>query len=279
VATVLAALLASVVAVAGWIVNQALARRAIRRNLRIEYLLSAYRRLENASNRRMTVEHEAQLEAAVADIQLLGSVSQVALASTFAREFADTRQADTEPLLQDLRASLRSELLLDEVPPKRTYLRISRAAEVDAGPSATTSSLIVWREQEERVLANLPERPVVQRAATTSPDSPAIDDAALAAADPMAVVDAWHSRLEHELRRLLGTTSPNETSNLLSLVQEGYASGLVTEASRNAVEGLVVMHNLARLDATRGHLDAEQAQDYAALSEALIYALRQPVKR
>jgi hypothetical protein len=95
----------------------------------------------------------------------------------------------------------------------------------------------------------------------------------------MAVVDAWHSRLEHELRRLLGTTSPNETSNLLSLVQEGYASGLVTEASRNAVEGLVVMHNLARLDATRGHLDAEQAQDYAALSEALIYALRQPVKR
>lgn len=50
-----------VVAVAGWLVNEHFARRALRRNMRVEYLLSAYRRLEHASNREMTIAHEAAL--------------------------------------------------------------------------------------------------------------------------------------------------------------------------------------------------------------------------
>ena len=54
-----------VVVVAGWLVNEHFARRAVRRNMRIEYLLSAYRRLEHASNREMTLSHEAALEEAI----------------------------------------------------------------------------------------------------------------------------------------------------------------------------------------------------------------------
>lgn len=66
---------------AGWLVNAILARRAIRRNMRIEYLLSAYRRLEHASNRQMTESDEAALEEAISDIQLLGSPHQVEMAT------------------------------------------------------------------------------------------------------------------------------------------------------------------------------------------------------
>lgn len=87
------------VAVAGWLLNAFFARRAIRRNMRIEYLIAAYRQLEHASNRQMTEVHEADLEAAISDIQLLGSAHQVEMATTFARRFAADQRADTEPLL------------------------------------------------------------------------------------------------------------------------------------------------------------------------------------
>jgi len=94
--------------------------------MRVEYLLGAYRRLEGARNRPMTAIEDEAVETAVAEIQLLGSPSQVRLADQFARAFSESGEADTEPLRQDLRVSLRRELLLEGVPPKRVWLRISR---------------------------------------------------------------------------------------------------------------------------------------------------------
>lgn len=64
------------VAVAGWLVNAILARRAIR--------------LEHTSNRQMTESHEAALEEAISDIQLLGSPHQVEMATEFARQLGLT---------------------------------------------------------------------------------------------------------------------------------------------------------------------------------------------
>jgi len=74
----------------------------------------------------MTAIEDEAVETAVAEIQLLGSPSQVRLADQFARAFSESGEADTEPLRQDLRVSLRRELLLEGVPPKRVWLRISR---------------------------------------------------------------------------------------------------------------------------------------------------------
>jgi len=51
-----------------------------------------------------------QVEAAVADIQLLGSAGQVKLAAEFAKRIAAEGTAGTEPLLQDLRSSLRRDV-------------------------------------------------------------------------------------------------------------------------------------------------------------------------
>jgi hypothetical protein len=47
--------------------------------MRVQYLLSAYRQLEAASNRPLTVEHERAIETAAFDIVLLGSSGQVLL--------------------------------------------------------------------------------------------------------------------------------------------------------------------------------------------------------
>ena len=115
-------------AVAGfgsWVVHRFAARRDLaneRRKLRVAYLLEAYRKLESASNRENMAEHWSNFESAVADIQLLGSVHQVALARKFALDMAKNKTAPLDALILDLRQSLRTELELDTVSEPIAYL-------------------------------------------------------------------------------------------------------------------------------------------------------------
>jgi len=80
-----------------------------RRDLRTQYLLEAYRRLEKAANRQDFGGHAQELESALADIQLLGSERQVLLV----HEFAVNRTADLDALVTDIRSELRRELKLE----------------------------------------------------------------------------------------------------------------------------------------------------------------------
>jgi hypothetical protein len=96
-----------------------------RRELRTQYLLEAYRRLEGAGNRKEPNRNDAKaLESAVADIQLPGSAEQAHLARHFAVEFARTGQASLDPLLEALRLELRRELALPPLDEGITFLRI-----------------------------------------------------------------------------------------------------------------------------------------------------------
>lgn len=110
---VITTVIVAVVAIAGWLVASRQQRRAVRRNMRIEYLLNAYRKLERATNRESTSEHSQAIEEAVADIYLLGTPKQVTLVADFAKNFAQAGGADLKNLLTDLRKSLRRELLLE----------------------------------------------------------------------------------------------------------------------------------------------------------------------
>lgn len=104
-------------------------RVAKRRDLRTQYLLEAYRRLEGAGNRaEPSTDAVKALESAVADIQLLGSVEQAVIARTFALEFATNGSAPLDPLLESLRSDLRKELSLPTVKEGIVYLRIGRGA-------------------------------------------------------------------------------------------------------------------------------------------------------
>lgn len=98
---------------------------AEKRKLRVSYLLEVYRKLEGASNRLNTTteRHMLDIESAIADIQLLGTPTQVRLAVEFAKSFGKNKSASLDDLLQDLRDSLRSELELEKVPGKLTFLR------------------------------------------------------------------------------------------------------------------------------------------------------------
>lgn len=116
----------TVAAFGWWAVHYLAARRDLaneRRKLHVTYLLEAYRRLESASNREDMPLHWANFESAIADIQLLGSAHQVALARKFAIDMAKDKTALLDPLILDLRRSLRAELKLEQVPEAVAYLR------------------------------------------------------------------------------------------------------------------------------------------------------------
>jgi hypothetical protein len=119
---------AALVAVIGWYVaHKFSARRDLankRRELRVSYLIEAYRRLEFASNRPITPAVSPEFEKAIADIQLFGTPTQVMKAQEFSRGFAKNGGHALDPLLNDLRAELRHELQLEAVPAQIVYLRM-----------------------------------------------------------------------------------------------------------------------------------------------------------
>jgi hypothetical protein len=123
-------LITTIVGILGWIVAHRLtAKRDLankRRELRVKYLIDAYRQLEGAGNRIESSSKWTELESAIADIQLLGTPEQVEMAKRFAEEFAENRVASLDNLLFDLRETLRAELQLEPVKSKIKYLRINQ---------------------------------------------------------------------------------------------------------------------------------------------------------
>lgn len=102
---------------------------AARRAKRTDYLISAYRQLANAANRRSGISQEQIdcLEAALADVMLLGKEEEIVAAGEFIIGMAQNSSADLGPLLGALRTSLRRELELSEVAmPNPNSLRIEQ---------------------------------------------------------------------------------------------------------------------------------------------------------
>lgn len=93
------------------------------KELRVNYLIDAWRRLEFAVNRKElnTVE---SIERPIADIQLFGTLKQIELAQKVANEMATDKKGNLNDLLEELRQDLRKELKLEKAPIEIKYLRI-----------------------------------------------------------------------------------------------------------------------------------------------------------
>ena len=105
----------ALVAVVGWFAahqfNVYRDRQNKRRDLRVQFLLDAYRRLESAANRPMKTEEQTlAFESAVADIQLLGTAEQVSATIDYLREHASGDGAQIDEVLRLLRNDLRKEI-------------------------------------------------------------------------------------------------------------------------------------------------------------------------
>jgi hypothetical protein len=124
-----AALIGAAIVAMGWRVTHRYemerGRAAKRRELKVQYLIDAFRQLESVSNRPIGPETAPDFEKAIADIQLFGTARQVDLAQQFAAGIAQNGAHSLDDLLADLRQSLREELDLDRVPDQIKYLRFS----------------------------------------------------------------------------------------------------------------------------------------------------------
>lgn len=83
-----------------------------RREIRINYLIDAYRKLERGSAPTSDLYNAGEFESAIADIQLLGNVDQVALAHKFCEAANSGDGSLLQELLEDTRLELRNELQL-----------------------------------------------------------------------------------------------------------------------------------------------------------------------
>jgi hypothetical protein len=97
-----------------------------RREQRVGYLVAAYRGLSKANNHPRLWEVADDLELAISDIQLFGTPEQIQLAQQFTVELAKAQAADLDPLLFELRNSLRKELGQKSVPGRVIWLKVER---------------------------------------------------------------------------------------------------------------------------------------------------------
>jgi hypothetical protein len=84
---------------------------------RLRSLVVAYRSLAGSFTP-AGPEHKAQLEEALADIVLFGSLRQVEMAATCANALVRGENADCQALAEELRADLRVQLGLEPIPPE-----------------------------------------------------------------------------------------------------------------------------------------------------------------
>jgi hypothetical protein len=82
---------------------------------RLKFLVVAYRSLAGSFTP-ATAEHRAQMEEALADVVLFGSIAQVELAAHAAQALIRGEPVDFQPLIDLLRTDLRAQLGLDAIP-------------------------------------------------------------------------------------------------------------------------------------------------------------------
>lgn len=104
---------------------------------RLKSLVAAYRSLAGSFTP-ATGDQRAQLEEALADVVLFGSIRQVDLAAGCARDLMAGGQVQYQPLIDDLRSDLRTQLGLEPIPARITLpaagpARTSRPARPEGG--------------------------------------------------------------------------------------------------------------------------------------------------
>ncbi|MDR3339926.1 MAG: hypothetical protein LBT25_07560 [Candidatus Symbiothrix sp.] len=94
-----------------------------RKEMRVNYLIEAYRLIESAANRENNNKLK-NLESAIADIQLFGTQTQILLSQKIVEIFVQQNSADFDCLLKNLREELRKELDLEKVDGRLLHFRI-----------------------------------------------------------------------------------------------------------------------------------------------------------
>lgn len=99
---------------------------------------------------------------------------------------------------------------------------------------------------------------------------------AVAAVSPRAAVLEAFARVEAALQGLLNEddTTASDRMGGLRLARVARARGAINDETLHAIEGMVVLRNLAAHAA--GEVDAPRAAEFIALADAVLFTLRRP---
>jgi hypothetical protein len=114
-----------------------------RKEMRIEYLVDAFRKLERGSSPTANDYSDGDFESAISDIQLLGNGKQVLLA----HKFCEAASSGDGNLLQDLLENIRFELRAELALPKEELPRITPFRVIKNANKVNSS----WRKKPGRV--------------------------------------------------------------------------------------------------------------------------------
>jgi hypothetical protein len=126
-------LVTTLVAIVGWYAGHYFSSIRDRRqklvDLRAEYLLNIYRRLERSVGKEVTREMADDIETALADLQVLGNSTQVDMARQYIKEWGgrDLGGINVGVLLEDIRNSVRVDLGLEPVSGPVDHFRLHLA--------------------------------------------------------------------------------------------------------------------------------------------------------
>jgi len=101
-------------------------RKARLREMRIKYLIDAYRVFTKANRHPRIYEIADELEQAIADIQLFGSPAPIKLTKDFAFEMAANHTASLDDIQQVIRTYLRKELGEKVINDRMFWLQVSK---------------------------------------------------------------------------------------------------------------------------------------------------------
>lgn len=124
-------LITTVVAIVGWyVVHHFTAARELRNKrleLRTQYLLQAYRKLERTVDHTVNQTLVDDLESTLADLQLLGDEKQIEATVAYIKQIGGKHLSKLPlgPILEELRNSLRKELGLPPVHGTIEHLRLT----------------------------------------------------------------------------------------------------------------------------------------------------------
>lgn len=131
-------IITSIITIVGWFIAHRFSiekdRANKRKDLRVNYLIDAWRKLEFAAHRE-DYDQVDFLEKPIADIQLFGSPRQVQLAQKFADDVATNQEGSLTELLLALREDLRNELKMSEVPNQIKHIRFNKESNLKKSTS------------------------------------------------------------------------------------------------------------------------------------------------
>ena len=131
-------IITSILTISGWLVGSYLNSNRDYdnklRDIKLSYLIDAYRKLANASQRTTNRDHfKFDMESAISDIQLFGTNEQIKkLNIALDKVSINQRGIELDPVLNDLRNSLRKEINLNPIESTVRWIRIDETGTDDS---------------------------------------------------------------------------------------------------------------------------------------------------